>query len=297
MFRKLCLIILLLILYSLCFSEYILKSSVINSSGFNSSNNRIFWSVADPVETKILQSGNNNIYSGFQYIHNNPSNIPVITVETDSVNFGNVFLFSISDDSLLVINNKGSGDFVISDLSFHSENSVFSYIYENMNIPIIPFNSDTIKINFTPIESINYIDTLYITNSSVNDSILKITLCGTGEYSPPSSPSNVQIDIQGNNSILSWSVVDTTITGIIINPDGYIILNSENPYSEFNFLSFTPDTTYVHNYVTQYRDKMFYKIVAVKSLRFEDIVFLKSISKINLEYSWKDLKLFLKRRL
>ena len=278
MLSKIFFLFVLLNISTLSFAEHSLINSFTGSSGYNSSDNKIFWSVGNAIETKILQSNNHSFHSGFQNIHNNPSNIPIIFTENDSVNFGNIFVFSISNDSLLVISNKGSGDFVISDLSFYSENSVYSYNYENMNIPITPFDSDTIKVNFTPTESINYIDTLYITNSSLNDSILSIALFGIGEFSPPASPTGIQLDIQGNNSILSWSVVDTTITGLTINPDGYIVLNSRYPYSEYTFLSFTPDTTYTHYYVAQYRNQMFYRVIALINLTRDQISYLEGLN-------------------
>jgi len=55
-----------------CFS-YSLKCDAIGSSGYNSLDNRTFWTVGESIETKILQTENHSIMIGFQNIHNTPN--------------------------------------------------------------------------------------------------------------------------------------------------------------------------------------------------------------------------------
>ena len=68
--------------------------------------------------------------------------------------------------------------------------------------------------------------------------------------------------------------VDTTIFGNPITVDGYIVLYNETAYEDsmqcYYFLGYTngsANTTYTHYYVTQFRDQMFYKVVAFKDYR------------------------------
>ena len=111
---------------------------------------------------------------------------------------------------------------------------------------------------------------------------------------PPAPPTNVQINISGNDAIITWAVVDTTIFGTLITPDGYVVLNNEDPYSDFTFLSFTPDTTYTHTYVGQYVDQMFYEVIAVVNLSREEILYLLSLNNSRDKEKWSDVKRNLK---
>ena len=87
---------------------------------------------------------------------------------------------------------------------------------------------------------------------------------------PPASPTNVIIEIVGDDVILNWAVVDTTIYGTPIDVDFYLIYHSSNPYNEnFEFLGANQDTTYTHNYVAGFIDKMFYRVESFVGTRQE----------------------------
>ena len=107
---------------------------------------------------------------------------------------------------------------------------------------------------------------------------------------PPAPPTNVLINISEEDVIISWTEVDSTIFGTPINPDGYIILHSENPYSEFNYLNFTPDTTYTHTYVAEFRDQMFYQVVAYINYSREQIEYLVGLNNSQDKIKWIDVK-------
>ena len=81
---------------------------------------------------------------------------------------------------------------------------------------------------------------------------------------PPAPPNNVNIEIIGNDAVLSWSLVDTTIYGNPANVDYYLIFKSGVPYQESLFLyhGYTSDTTYIHDSVILFADNMFYKVVS-----------------------------------
>ncbi len=86
---------------------------------------------------------------------------------------------------------------------------------------------------------------------------------------PPAPPTNVQIEISGNDVILNWAEVDTTIFGSPIDVDYYIIENSNYPYNDFIPLGATPDTMYTHYFITPLSDKMFYQIKSFVGTRQE----------------------------
>ena len=107
---------------------------------------------------------------------------------------------------------------------------------------------------------------------------------------PPAATANVQITISEDNAVINWDAVNTTIYSDPIQPDGYIVLNYQDPYSEFTFLSFTPTTTYTHSYVGQYIDKMFYKIITVVDMSREGIEYLKSLNNSHNKVKWTEVK-------
>ena len=64
---------LILINFAVFCLAYSLKCDAIGSSGYNSSDNRTFWTVGESIETKILQTENHVLLLGFQNIHNSPN--------------------------------------------------------------------------------------------------------------------------------------------------------------------------------------------------------------------------------
>jgi len=196
----------------------------------------------------------------------------IYTQDSLGFEYGVVYLSDISGDSIIVIENTGTDTVLVSDVSFINDTNGFHYSYNHMGIPIPPNCMDTLYVNFEPLLVQTYEDTLLITNNSENKPLLKIPLYGTGEYVPPASPEGLVIDIQGVNVQLTWNPVDSTIYGEPLTPDGYIILNNEEPYDEqFSFLGFTSDTTYTHVFIAQYRDHMYYKVVAYKDFEGKNI--------------------------
>ena len=79
---------------------------------------------------------------------------------------------------------------------------------------------------------------------------------------PPAAPTNINIEIVGDNALITWSPVDSTIYGNPIIVDFYIVMFSEiaNQDSLFFYLNYTPNTYYYHNGVALFRDHMFYRV-------------------------------------
>ena len=222
--------------------------------------------------------------------------------DTLGIYFGIVYLSDVSGDSLVVIQNVGTDTVIVSGLCFIDSTGVFNYSYANLGNPILPTELDTIFVNFEPpiySGAMNYRDTLLIGNNSENKPELKIPLYGIGEYVPPAPPTGVQISIDSVNAVITWNPVDTTIYGTPITPDGYIVLYNETPYEDdqyFYYLDFTPDTTYTHTYVAQYRDQMYYKVVAVKNYRCDLVDILANISKDRNNITWFEIKTLLDKK-
>lgn len=93
-------------------------------------------------------------------------------------------------------------------------------------------------------------------------------------YVPPAPPEFVNVDVSNNiDAVITWAAVDTTIYGTPITPDGYIVLYNETAYEDslhcYYFLAATDNatTTYTHLRVAEFRDLMFYQVVAYKDYR------------------------------
>lgn len=114
-------------------------------------------------------------------------------------------------------------------------------------------------------------------------------------YVPPAAPDFVDIDISNEiDAVVSWAAVDTTIFGTPIEVDGYIVLYNESPYEDslqcYYFLGYTDSTTttYTHQNVAQFREEMYYRIVAYKDYSGRITRLLKSL--VNNKPSWFALK-------
>ena len=113
------------------------------------------------------------------------------------------------------------------------------------------------------------------------------------ELVPPVAPTNIQIEISGDDVILNWTEVDTTIFGTPITPDGYIILHNETPYENeqfYYYLDYTIDLTYTHSYVAQYRDQMFYKVIAYVDYSRKQLKYLGALQETNKKVKWTEVK-------
>ncbi len=79
---------------------------------------------------------------------------------------------------------------------------------------------------------------------------------------PPAAPTNINIEVIGDNALITWNPVDSTIYGNPIIVDFYIVMFSEiaNQDSLFFYLNYTPNTYYYHNGVALFREHMFYRV-------------------------------------
>ncbi len=136
---------------------------------------------------------------------------------------------------------------------------------------------------------------LRIRNTTTVDSIIKENIISA--YCAPAAPESLQIEVLYPDVLLSWSCVNTTECGLPIVPDGYIILYSEDTNQNeqnFYFLNFTNELSYIHTYIANFRDKVFYKIITVYNLNEANKKFLFDLNNIEKRISWKQVKEILK---
>lgn len=114
---------------------------------------------------------------------------------------------------------------------------------------------------------------LKISNETQVDSLIKYDYI-TVELVPPAPPAEMQIEISGNDALLQWAEVDTTIYGTPIDVDYYLVFGSYDPYEDFVFIGSTADTTYTHERVCLFNEQFFYQVSSFIGTREEVEAFL-----------------------
>lgn len=114
-------------------------------------------------------------------------------------------------------------------------------------------------------------------------------------YVPPKPPEGVTVDtLNDRDAVISWQPVTQNIYDSPITPDGYIVLYNETPYEDdrfYYFLGYSDTTTYTHHHVAQFREQMFYKVVAYKNYRGDvDHVLANLLANPDTEVSLAELK-------
>ncbi len=107
--------------------------------------------------------------------------------------------------------------------------------------------------------------TISLTVTDVNDSTdteIKTDFIAVSADEQPAAPANVNISNTGNDVILNWDKVDTSVLGNFVYTDYYLIYNSASPNSNYSFLDLTTETNYTHQHITQFGDKNFYQVSA-----------------------------------
>ena len=125
---------------------------------------------------------------------------------------------------------------------------------------------------FTYMEAGTYDVKLKITSDTRVDSLIEIKYDYIEMvYVPPASPTNVEINLSGDDAVITWSEVDTTIVGTPITIDYYIIRYSEDSLEDslFYYLWSTPDTTFTHERVILFSEQMFYLVESFVGTREE----------------------------
>jgi PKD repeat protein len=127
---------------------------------------------------------------------------------------------------------------------------------------------DSYTTTYVDINIPNEEDTYYYWISAVdengNESLLSDSILTYLDI--PATVLNVNLSFVNTDAILTWNTVSQTVYGNPIqNLTGYIVYYAEDIYEAdtlFAYHGFTIDTTYTHQYVGTFSDRMFYKITA-----------------------------------
>ena len=110
---------------------------------------------------------------------------------------------------------------------------------------------------------------LKIRSPVFEDSIIKHNLITVFDTIPPPRPSGVQIEITGNDVILSWSDSDSSNNGNNMHEVYYMVYHSKIPDRNFSFTGYTTDTTFTHLGAAVFSDRMFYRVRSFVGPRWE----------------------------
>lgn len=121
----------------------------------------------------------------------------------------------------------------------------------------------SLQISFTPGADGTYNDVLRIQTDAVNgvNGLVEFALAGT-QISTPSAP-EVVLTTQGEDAVLYWSAVDTSVGGSEVEVERYLVFYAPSSNGPFYYHGWTAATTYTHLGVVTYAPAQFYQIVAV----------------------------------
>lgn len=114
-------------------------------------------------------------------------------------------------------------------------------------------------------------------------------------YVPPLPPDGVAVNTSnGIDAVITWQPVTENLYHSPLTPDGYIVLYNETPYEDdqfYYFLGRSYTTTFTHHDVAEFRNQMFYRVVAYKNYRGDvDNVLQPAIDNPELKLSLAEIK-------
>jgi len=233
-----------------------------------------------------LQAGGSGSDRGNGITLDNSGNIYITGDFYDTATFGLYTLdgYGTYDIFAAKLNNEFISDFVADpifgyypslEVSFNDESygNITNWFWDFQNDGI--YDSYEQNPTYTYTQPGIYDVKLKISNETQVDSLIKYDYI-TVELVPPSPPTNMQIEISATDALLNWAEVDTTIFGTPINPDYYLISGSYDPYQDFVYIGSTADTTYTHERVGLFNDKMFYRVRSFVGTRQELEIYLEA---------------------
>ncbi|NQS99056.1 MAG: hypothetical protein HQ591_11425 [candidate division Zixibacteria bacterium] len=181
-----------------------------------------------------------------------------IAVSEDTLDFGFVPVGNQAEQPLTIY-STGETTLVLYDI-FTSEDAFYTD-FDPSDSLIEAGDSLVLEVTFDPnIERI-YEETLFIASNAGNADTVTVSLQGDGG-AVPDTVRNLVVTIEGSDAILTWDEVNTSVTGYPLTVDCYLIYYEENLGETFNFLAYTPDTTYTHFGAAQFSTSMFYFVEA-----------------------------------
>lgn len=218
---------------------------------------------------------------------------PRIAANPMQISFGRLNINGLQQSLGLSITNTGNQPLQIHSLTWENNPSVFSYEFDGLNQDILPGNSISITLSFLPPAIGSYSINLIINNNSLNQAALYIPVSGIGIDASTSTPGSLSLNVIGDDVQLSWNAVTSDPNGDPYTPDGYIVLYSENAdviTDNYFYLDFTEATSYTHNRVAHYRNKMFYRVIAVKDIDRFALISLSASRRQEEPLTWAEVR-------
>lgn len=227
------------------------------------------------------------------YIIALPKTPRIELLSASTLNYGTVYLGDSSAPQAIQVKNIGTAPLNIASVSYHLTSNQFALSETTLPI-VVPVNGTaTLTVVFTPSTNGAVSDSIYILSDASNLPSLAIKLSGTGEYVPPAMVDGVEVNIVGNDAIITWEAVTETIYGTPLVPDLYIVLYNETPYEDDNYYYYLISSTTLfatHYDVARFRDAMFYRVVAVKFYRDGESDILAAFKDSGKKISWSEVK-------
>ncbi|MDK9699651.1 MAG: choice-of-anchor D domain-containing protein [bacterium] len=176
--------------------------------------------------------------------------------------FGNV-LEPTRIDSMKTWLKCIGGNRALTDVRFLLTNPAYSiYPFDLSDIAV--GDSAQFTVYFQPNTVGTYSGRVLITSNAVNYDTMRVYLTGFSEYYP-ATPSNLDISINGENALLQWDRVDTSISGAPITVDRYIVFFRSVGNGPWYYLGSTLGAntlTFQHDRVVRHSPAMYYEIRA-----------------------------------
>lgn len=160
---------------------------------------------------------------------------PNIVVSPTSLNFGNVTV-NTSSNLTLKIKNTGSNNLSVTNIV--SGNSVFTFS-GGTTYTIVPNDSVTLTVTFTPTAALTYSANLTITSNDPDQSSLDVPLSGTGTSLQPNITVNPNSLNFGNVAVGSNNSLSVTVSN-----DGQADLSVTNVILSNNVFTYSGNTSF-----------------------------------------------------
>jgi hypothetical protein len=220
--------------------------------------NEYYWSVQS-IDSSL--KGSNFAQGTVVYVN-------FISVLTSySINCGIAYLGSQSVPQNIWLKNTGTVPLIIDSLNFKKTSHLFAVEYVSLPLVISTGDSSMLSVRFIPQSTGTFSDSIFIFNNSSNIPRVAIKLSGIGQLVPPKSPTDITLNIQNNDAVISWNLVTQTIFDTPLIPDCYLVFvnGTSNPEGGYSFLGISYTTSFTHFYAAMYAPYMFYRVIAFKN--------------------------------
>ncbi|HQQ67692.1 MAG TPA: hypothetical protein PLX77_02570 [Candidatus Cloacimonadota bacterium] len=191
-------------------------------------------------------------------------NLPVIEVqEMSGLNFGDGYVDHPSAPLDLHIANSGGVNLEIYQIVAGIDDFIVQYA--GFPASVAPGASITVPVVFQPVHTGAISDSLYIINNDPQCKEYRVHVQGRGVLVPLSEVNNVQINVTGEDVMISWDPVTTNILGGAANPDRYVVYYSQFPSGPtFWPLAVVTSLSFVHQRAAVYAPTRFYLVKAIR---------------------------------